>query len=431
MSPDSANMRGRRLQEGHTSAPRGFGLRHRGPPGRAAFAWLWIRLAAALIAFLWTHFPACDALRLRGQSPGVRVPVPNFVDSDAIVLPRTGGSALAPNIVGGTNVASQATFPFMAVVYDSLRGVFCGGTLIAPRLVLTAGHCVAGSQPSCWRVLTYRRNLSLSTAEEKGIRYAVTRVIVHPLYSDATLAYDLGLLVLTDPENYGTFKPQFVPINREPAIPADGETLRVIGWGALSYQGPQPDILQQADIWAASQATCASMLGPEVLNRTTYLCAGAPQRDSCQGDSGGPLLVLRSGKWIQVGIVSFGTAGCADPNTYLAVYTRLSAVSTWIAGVVNDVQNGQTGCDTVGGSAKVVTATSTKWMVSTVYRTSTAIREVTRTRTATIARVTVFKTRTLLRKAVNLAQAKKSTTTVRANRIPRRRLNTEVELTSE
>merc|ERR1711879_800756 len=52
----------------------------------------------------------------------------------------------------------------------------------------------------------------------------------------------------------------------------------------------------------------------------------------CQGDSGGPLFMRESGEespWYQIGIVSFGSQGCArsdDPT----VYTRVSAYANWI-----------------------------------------------------------------------------------------------------
>jgi len=72
------------------------------------------------------------------------------------------------------------------------------------------------------------------------------------------------------------------------------------------------------------------------------VCAGTPSgaRSSCNGDSGGPLLVQEAdGRWLQVGIVSWGREPlnadnrCSHENLY-AVYTRLANYFDWIAGHV-------------------------------------------------------------------------------------------------
>jgi len=59
--------------------------------------------------------------------------------------------------------------------------VACTGTVIAPRAVLTAGHC-AGDAP--WPEVVI-----------DGARVAVAGAIVHPGFDPATLARDLATLV--------------------------------------------------------------------------------------------------------------------------------------------------------------------------------------------------------------------------------------------
>lgn len=234
------------------------------------------------------------------------------------------------NVVGGGDVATQFTYPFMALVLDTVRGYQCGGTLIAPNLLMTAAHCGADSFPSYWSVMTYRYDKGLSTAEEGGVSYRVERIVVHPSYNPDTLHFDVSLFFLSTPTNFGPFNDgKSILINRNMNVPNPGETVRVIGWGRIYEGGPTAAVLQQVDIPAASPNKCASVLGRE-FTAPTYLCAGMQGKDSCNGDSGGPLMVRRNGRWVQVGIVSFGTAGCADPDQFFGVYTRVSRVQGFI-----------------------------------------------------------------------------------------------------
>ena len=65
-----------------------------------------------------------------------------------------------------------------------------------------------------------------------------------------------------------------------------------------------------------------------------WAAAPVDGRDSCVGDSGGPIFKKGpDGKFVQVGIVSFGVGKCGQAAVP-GVYTRLSLYSDWLKDTV-------------------------------------------------------------------------------------------------
>jgi trypsin len=54
---------------------------------------------------------------------------------------------------------------------------------------------------------------------------------------------------------------------------------------------------------------------------------------TCNGDSGGPLVVQRGGKYVHVGLTSFGLVDCTSP--FPTVYARTTYVLDWISAVIS------------------------------------------------------------------------------------------------
>lgn len=169
--------------------------------------------------------------------------------------------AVRPAIVGGTT-ASAGSWGFMAFVLyvgDSGPSFACSGTVIAPKLVLTAGHCAvdedtgAALAPAGYRVFT--GSLDWSNAAGRQLS-AVSRVVVFPDYDPSTGAGDAAVLVLSTPTSaasvpLATAADQYLYDGNAPA--------QIAGWGTTAAGGQVASTLQWADTTVQSPDYCEQL----------------------------------------------------------------------------------------------------------------------------------------------------------------------------
>lgn len=243
-----------------------------------------------------------------------------------------GSIDLASAVVGGSDAEiSQA--PWQVALVDSndpnnYQGQFCGGSLISPRWVVTAAHCVDSRVESDFRILS---GVSLLSSESLT-GTAVSKIIVHPEWNPYTNRNDVALVEVAEPLVLTSGIIETISISSADITP--GLSALITGWGSIQRDTgigetrTYPQKLQKGQVFAQTSNFCRSSLGLGFDSRT-MMCATVDDFsvDTCYGDSGGPLAIYRSGRFELAGITSWGV-GCAWE--YPGVYTKVSNFYRWI-----------------------------------------------------------------------------------------------------
>ncbi|EDW43356.1 GM26518 [Drosophila sechellia] len=273
------------------------------------------------------------------------------------------GFHFADRIFGGTNT-SIWEFSWMVLLQyrkldvnkstSSNEYTFnCGGTLLNPLYVLTAGHCLANrklekvgvvlhsvrlgewdtrTDPDCTTHMNGQRICAPS-----HIDIEVEKGIVHDQYvpNSVDQQNDIALVRLRRSVSYTDYvRPICLPTGDLIQNNFVDYSMDVAGWGLTENRQPSPTKLKLT-VNVMNRTNCQlKYTSFKVKLYESQLCAGGMAgMDTCDGDSGGPLMVSISTGGRDVfyiaGITSYGTKQCGLGG-WPGVYTRTGAFIDWI-----------------------------------------------------------------------------------------------------
>lgn len=189
-----------------------------------------------------------------------------------------GLGGVAKSIQGKIDYAQYAEFPWMVAVMNE-TSLYGGGSLIHPKVVITAAHIIAGVDNKNMRVRGGEYNTQSTDEICPHIERKVKNILVHEQFTRVNLRNNLALLVLTE-----AFK-MTATINTIclPHLDQSFENAVCVsaGWGKSNFEAKDryQAFMKKVKLPVVPSEKCEEMLrrtrlGDDFVLHDKFLCAG-------------------------------------------------------------------------------------------------------------------------------------------------------------
>ena len=249
-----------------------------------------------LISAVSVAFVACGG-GSGTPTPTAPAPIPALDACNAL-----GGAATSAGtaILNGADCTNPSPVVLMNMRTPDGFGLgACSGTLVTPRHILTAAHCLDEG------VGIVRVWLG------SGPQIDTTTFIHYPGYRFNQSGFDVGIVVMAED----------LPRTPVPILTSrdgrGGETAIIIGWGRDQNNSSHTLRAGSTTISGVRDGFLETLFAP-------------PSSSVCQGDSGGPILLQEGGAWTIGGITSATSDSVCNTGTNFYQSVRHSAVLDFV-----------------------------------------------------------------------------------------------------